>query len=208
MKILGKLYHSKIDSYPPGEMGKVQELFILFEPLTNLRPYCEYIQVCSFCQFKNTIKTRFALPIKIHDLGDPNFNSVQDYYNWYFDDQKKIQCEVCHQSSLQITTRYERKPDFIIFELLCPGDKQNFVFDKILVDDETKERYYLAATINNPSINHFNCSVFEPFLKEKVILKKQWVLHDGLIMQGKLQIIQDEQYLWIQKPIFLFYCKI
>ena len=73
----------------------------------------------------------------------------------------------------------------------------------MLIGNDTKETYNLVATINNPFVNHFNCSIYEPFLRAKVILKKVWIVHDGLNSQGSLEIIEDKRVLWSQK---IYYC--
>jgi len=203
------MFISNIDSNGPGIMGDVQDLFALFEPLTILRPFYSEIHYCEFCKFNNTTKSRFPIPLKIHDLDDLNFDSVQKYFDWFFMKTRETHCEICLQKDLIIDKQIEKNQIFFILNLLFKTrSRGNFIFNDVLVDMETQNKYELVATINNPTPNHFNCSIYEPQLQEKVLLKGKWILHDGLKNQGKLETVNNINEIWNQNPIFLMYHKV
>jgi len=63
--------------------------------------------------------------------------------------------------------------------------------------------YNLIATINSPSPQHFNCSVFSPKIGSAV--KEGWFFRDGLHNNGR--IIPKKSFFEIvsEKPFVLFY---
>ena len=66
------------------------------------------------------------------------------------------------------------KPDFFVLELLNTStNMESFTFNELLMDKQTQKKYDLLATINNPYPTHFNCSIYEPCLKDGVILNKK-----------------------------------
>ena len=83
-------------------MGFIQELFSLFLPLSDLQPFITEKKVCQTCEF----------------------NSIQEYYDWYVGKRLKRHCEVCSEDSLTTVVCF----DFYFNELAL-----NFTFEGVLI---------------------------------------------------------------------------
>jgi len=101
----------------------------------------------------------------------------------------------------------KREPNFLVIEYVPPPyadpSKEHFVLNESLKDPTTQSIYTLMATINRPSVNHFNCCIFEPLLSGKNQLEGWWI-HDGIKDKGKLKKMNASAAVIDQKPILLF----
>lgn len=209
------MYRVKIDDISPGNQGFVQQLFKLFSPILSLQPFITETKTCKFCELEEKRKTRWPIPIKIHDLNHLKFESIQEYFDWYLNDKSSIHCEVCLQSQLQISSEIVDEPNFIFLEFISSrqtNQLKNFQYTEVLKNTRTKSTFKLIATINRPTQNHFNCC----FLKTRLNLIKEseskkelndWFLHDGIANDGKLTLLKNLSEVWKEKPMILFYKK-
>ena len=169
-----KMFLEKFDDTPPGSMGIIQQLMGFFKPLICLQPYIKRVQVCRFCEFNESKKIRMPLPISIQDLGDLNFSSIQQYYDWFINEKNLETCEICLQEQKEVYLEdLKQEPTWLFIELILRSTQeeiieQKFTFDLELFNQKTKSKFQLLATLNHPSDNHFNCSVFQPHL-ERII---------------------------------------
>ena len=161
-------------------MGYIQPLFRLFGPLLKLQPFILKNYCCKFCKFEKTERSRFPVPISINDLNHLSFNSLQEYFNWYFSLMIQMHCEICLQNHLESEIKYENDPNFIIIELISLNGRlnPNFNYGKILTSKNSN--YQLFSTLNMPYSDHFTCCIDEPILDSREN-NNQWFVHDDLI---------------------------
>lgn len=106
-----------------------------------------------------------------------------------------------------------QEPTFLFLELITQKSTQElldqgFNFDQFILNEETKAKYQLIATLNHPTNSHFNCSIFEPCLRMNLKKLKGWYLHDGILNSGRLREVKDVNELWKQRPLLFFFKKI
>jgi len=209
----GKMFQANFDDIQPGKMGIIQQLMAFFQPLTSLQPYIKRVQHCRFCTFNESKKVRWPLPISIQGLGDLNFSSIQQYYNWFINEKNIEHCEVCYQKQKEVFSEdVKNEPSLLFLELILRDNEEsvhpNFTFNLELVNQKTNSKFQLFATLNRPSDNHFNCSIFEPHLGKNGKQIEGWFLHDELLNQGRISETKDILEIWRQRPIIFFYKKI
>ena len=84
---------------------------------------------------------------------------------------------------MEILPSFINEPNFMLIEFAFPVESgscfiPNFEFNLILENSETKSKFDLIATINQPWPNHFNCGLYKPMLKEQNQVVDSWCLHD------------------------------
>jgi len=206
-------FKSKIDEVTLGAPVFVQQLLSFFQPLLRLQPFINEKKTCSFCEFSESNKVRWSLPIKIHDVNHLKLTSLQQYFDWYLELKNSERCDICLQDRLEVQFEYQDFPSLIVIEFISSTgtrllNEKQFEYNDILIDKTTKSQFKIVASINQPYENHFNCcfSVSSPLISKKDELK--WVFHDGLENDGKLLPIDNLQEIWAQKPILFFYKKV
>ena len=209
------LYELKIDENRRGEMGCAQELLTLLLPLFHLQPFIEEEIRCGFCGFKEERRIRWPLPLKVHQFGSLQFNSIQKYFDWFAGSRSPDFCEVCFQKELRVVLKQTQIPNLIIVECINAGkmtiSKQNkFEFNSTIISKSFQAEFELVATINQPCPYHFNCSILKPRnfnFQEKDESRFEWFLHDNIENEGSLVAINNISELWDQNPILLFYAR-
>jgi len=93
------MYDAKIDNDKPGKQGFVQGLLQLFQTLLDLQPYFEQNKFCYGCEASQKKNVRLPLPMKIHDVGHLNYNSIQRYLEWFVEPKHAQSCQVLSSSS-------------------------------------------------------------------------------------------------------------
>jgi len=103
------------------------------------------------------------------------------------------------------------EPNFIVLEFISTKNgklRNNFSLDRFIVNNNTKTRFALIATINVPFDGHFNCSIYEPqFQDNKIKQLEGWYLHDGLKCEGGLVPIHNLNQIAKERPFIFFYKK-
>ena len=164
MNFWESLYTAKIEGNKKGKTGFVQDLLTLFLPLLQLQPFIKEEKVCKFCNFKEENKIRWPLPIRIHDLGNLMYNSIQKQFDWFIGKRTPEKCEVCFQDCLETQIKINNEPNFVLIEFIpsLAYDQGKIEYNQILINNNSKSQYQLIATINRPSPVHFNCAIYEP----------------------------------------------
>ena len=210
MNFWDEMYKAKIDENPIGKMGFVQELLALFLPLFSIQPFLEEERTCGFCGYKELVKKRWPLPIKIHETGNLNFSSIQQYYNWFVGYRPLEHCEACLQDKLENKVNIAIVPKIIVIEFIPTtkqraGQKKSFEYSTFIESKNLKSKHSLIATINNPTPLHFNCAISEPLNTVDKKVTQGWSMHDGLQNSGKVTEVTNMSEIWSQKPIILIY---
>ena len=210
MNFWDEMYKAKIDENPIGKMGFVQELLALFLPLFSIQPFLEEERTCGFCGYKELVKKRWPLPIKIHETGNLNFSSIQQYYNWFVGYRPLEHCEACLQDKLENKVNIAIVPKIIVIEFIPTtkqraGQKKSFEYSTFIESKNLKSKHSLIATINNPTPLHFNCAISEPLNTVDKKVTQGWSIHDGLQNSGKVTEVTNMSEIWSQKPIILIY---
>ena len=132
--------------------------------------------------------------------------SVQEYFTWYVSNKHFQLCDICLSNQTEILYRYNLEPSFIVLEFAPESDYLEF--NQEIVNIETRSKFQLVATINQPIVNHFNCGIYDPQTEGKKFHIKGWTLHDGLENAGSLIKLANLNQLWKQRPFVLFYEKV
>ena len=112
---------------------------------------------------------------------------------------------------LRVEFEFLSNPEILIVDFLSITKgrfsvPKKFEFNDIVYHTGNGDCYYLIATLNQPSFNHFNCSVFDPY--DGQYQYSGWWMHDGTKSKGNLvkskkgiaEVISN-------KPRILFYKK-
>jgi len=194
----------------PGVQGFIEQLLLFFQPLLDLQPFLEKSKVCRSCNLEEKKNLRWLLPLQIFDTKNLEFSSLQEYFNWYLSPKESQVCTLCFDTQMQIFLNFKKIPNFLIIECVTDNElnlQRNFIFNQTLVNEDTESKFELVATINRPTENHFNCSIYQPKPLCRDALEG-WMLHDGLKNNGMLLEVHDFNELWRQNPIIVFYKKL
>ena len=107
--------------------------------------------------------------------------------------------------------RFKTEPEIIIIVLdiittLKATFRKMSAFDYSLqiLNSQTNTTYSLVGTINTPSIDHFNCFIFNPTFDKRS--HSDFWLHDSF-GDGHLKKLSDFGEISKQRPYILFYKK-
>ena len=98
----------------------MQELLPLFIPLLALQPFIVSTKKCSLCDFEDKIKSKWPLPLRIHDIDHLNFDNIQKYFYWFLNSRVEL-CSWCEEKRSRVQATEIQDPSFIVIDFINKG---------------------------------------------------------------------------------------
>ena len=84
------------------------------------QPFIVSTKKCSFCDFEDKIKSRWPLPLRIHDIDHLNFDNIQKYFDWFLNSRVEL-CSGCEEERCRVQATEIQDPSFIVIDFIKKG---------------------------------------------------------------------------------------